>query len=287
MDIPATLGWLEDSEQGRLWLTELPNTLAACLADWELRPGEPYAGSYVSYVAPVIDRHGSELVLKIQWPHRESDAEADALTNWDGNGAIRLLAHDPERHALLLERCTPGSRLSTTGPETGLRVMIDLLPRLWVPPSASFNLLADEVDRWITNLPLEFEKAGEPFEKSLLDDVIAILRVLKATQGEQVLLHQDLHADNVLSAQREPWLAIDPKPLVGEREYGLSPIIRSAEFGHSKEHVLYRLDRLTHELGIDRDRARLWAAGQAIAWGFENGQVLPDHIETARWLLAA
>ena len=132
---------------------------------------------------------------------------------------------------------------------------------------------------------MTWANAGEPFEASLLSEVIAILGDLAASQGEQVLLHQDLHGDNVLSAQREPWLAIDPKPLIGEREFGLSPIIRSAEFGHSKENVIHRLNRLTSELGLDRDRARLWAAGQAVAWGFENGKVLPGHIETARWLL--
>lgn len=89
----------------------------------------------------------------------------------------------------------------------------------------------------------------------------------------------------MLRAQREPWLAIDPKPLVGEREFGLSPIIRSYEFGHGRSAVLHRLDRLTRELGVDRERARLWAFGHAVAWGFEGGRVLPRHLDTARWLL--
>ena len=72
---------------------------------------------------------------------------------------------------------------------------------------------------------------------------------LPGTQGEQVLVNQDLHGDNVLSAQREPWLLIDPKPLLAEREFSLVPIIRSAELGHSRKQVLRRLDRLTAELG--------------------------------------
>jgi streptomycin 6-kinase len=248
---------------------------------------EPYDGSYVSVVLPATTADGEGVALKIQYPDRESATEAEALERWDGNGAIRLLARDDEHRALLLERCVPGSHLSAAGPTAGLDVLIALLPRLWVPAGHPFGSLQDEVGRWIENLSIDYERAGQPFERPLYDEIVATLRHLAATQGEQVLLHQDLHGDNVLSARREPWLVIDPKPLVGEREFGLSPIIRSAEFGHSKEHVLYRLDRLTGELGLDRERARLWAAGQAVAWGFENGTALPDHIETAVWLLAA
>ena len=115
---------------------------------------------------------------------------------------------------------------------------------------------------------------------------MAALEELAPTQGEQVLIHQDLHADNVLAAQREPWLVIDPKPLVGEREFSLAPIIRSFELGHSRLAVVERLDRLTSELGLDRERARGWALGQTIAWS-AGGETQSRHVETARWLLQA
>ena len=81
-----------------------------------------------------------------------------------------------------------------------------------------------------------------------------------------MLLHQDLHGDNVLAAHREPWLAIDPKPLVGEREFAVAPIARSFELGHSKRDVLHRFDRLTAGLGLDRERARGWTIAQTVAW---------------------
>jgi streptomycin 6-kinase len=101
-----------------------------------------------------------------------------------------------------------------------------------------------------------------------------------------VLLHQDLHADNVLHSEREPWLVIDPKPLTGEREFSLAPIVRSFELGHSPHAVRTRLDRLSAELGLDRDRARGWALAQTVAWSLD-GEYLPRHVETARWLLDA
>jgi streptomycin 6-kinase len=99
-----------------------------------------------------------------------------------------------------------------------------------------------------------------------------------------VLLHQDLHGENVLAAQREPWLVIDPKPLLGEREFAVAPIVRSFEFGHSRRDALYRLDRLTSELGLDRERARGWTIGQTVAWA-TGSEYRKTHVETVEWLL--
>jgi streptomycin 6-kinase len=110
------------------------------------------------------------------------------------------------------------------------------------------------------------------------------LRELAPTQGELVLVHQDLHGENVLAAEREPWLVIDPKPLSAEREFAVAPIVRSSELGHSRREALYRLDRLTSELGLDRERARDWTIAQTIAWS-GGSDVIPTHIETVEWLL--
>jgi streptomycin 6-kinase len=97
-----------------------------------------------------------------------------------------------------------------------------------------------------------------------------------------------LHAGNVLRAAREAWLVIDPKPLAGEREFGLAPLIRGGELGTGREAVLHRLDRLTSGLGLDRDRARRWAMAQTVAWSFgEQDDVLEHHVNAARWLLEA
>ncbi len=128
------------------------------------------------------------------------------------------------------------------------------------------------------------ERAERPFEQSLLVAAVDVLVSLSTSQEESVLLHQDLHADNVLAAEREPWLAIDPKPLVGEREFGVAPIVRDYTLGHSREHVLDRLDRLCAGLDLDPERARGWAFGQTLAVAFEGEDPLGRHVETARWL---
>ena len=199
---------------------------------------------------------------------------------------MRLLAHDPEHHALLLERCLPGTPLAEAGAETALDVFAELLPRLWKPAGAPFRPLAEEAAWWLESLPANWERFGRPFERRLLDAGLEALRELPPTQGEQVLLNQDLHGENVLAAQREPWLTIDPKPLAGEREFGLAPIIRSFELGHSRHDILHRLDRLSSQLGLDRERSRGWAIGQTLAWTFDS-TYHERHVETARWLLEA
>lgn len=284
--MPSALDWIGASADGRAWLRDLPSRVAACLDKWRLTLEAPYERSYVSLVLRVERSDGSPGVLKIQYPHRESDHEQDALRLWQGHDAVQLFDYDDEHHALLLERCEPGEHLSTVSAEEALEVLARLLPRLWVAAGAPFTSLSDEAAAWSESLPAQWEGSGRPFEIALLDDTLDALELLRRSQGEQVLLHQDLHADNVLRATREPWLVIDPKPLVGEREFSLAPIIRSSELGHSRALVVRRLDDLAAWLHLDRERARLWALAQALAWSF-GGAHGKRHVETARWLWRA
>jgi streptomycin 6-kinase len=249
--------------------------LDECVAKWQLELGEPYAPGAAGYAVRAMLSDGTPAVLKISNPHREAEQEADALERWDGDGAIRLLARDDERHALLLERCEPGTFLSES--PDALDVLIGLLPRLW-KNADGFHTLANEAAWWAEYLPRECT------DRSLLEPALHFIRELAPTQGKQVLVHQDLHGENVLAAEREPWLVIDPKPLSAEREFAAASIVRSFELGHSKRDVLHRLDRLCGELGLDRDRALGWTVAQTVAWSGGSDYV-DRHIETVRWLL--
>jgi streptomycin 6-kinase len=268
------------------WLERVPQLLNDCAEEWTLRLGEPYPQGAAGYVVRAERDDGTPVALKLIYPHREAEHEGEALRVWDGDGAVALLEHDADRWAVLLERCEPGALLAHADPDTALDVLIGLLPRLWCATDLPFHLLEDEVAWWLEGMPSEWERAGRPFERELLDEVTQTLRALAASQGEQVLLHQDLHTDNVLAAKREPWLVIDPKPLLGEREFNVAPIVRDYVLGHSRDEVVRRLDRLTSELGLDRERALGWAIGQTVAWMFESTQ-LQKHLETVRWLVEA
>jgi streptomycin 6-kinase len=280
------LAWAEETDAGRAWLARLPGLLRECVEQWSLELGEPFPYAYVSLALAARGPSGEDAVLKISFPHGESAHEGDALERWNGAGAVRLLAQDRLRRALLIERCRPGTPLQEMEHHEALSVMIGLLPRLWLPAGAPFRSLADEAAQWIESIPRHWEAFNRPFERKLVDAAVTLLAELAASQGDQVLLHQDLHAENVLRAEREPWLVIDPKPLAGEREFSPASVIRGLKLGHSERGVRRSLDRLSAELGLDSERVRGWALGQTIAWAFDP-EYHAGHVETARWLLNA
>ena len=261
----------------RDWLARLPMLLAETAARWSLTLGEPCVQGAAGYAVRATRSDGTPVVLKLVYPHRESEHEADALELWDGDGAVRLLARDDERHALLLERCEPGTFLSAWEGDR-LGVLIGLLPRLW-KGADGFRTLAEEAAWWAEYLPRECRDAD------LRDAALHYIGELAPTQGELVLAHQDLHGENVLAAAREPWLVIDPKPLAAERAFACAPIVRALELGDGRRGVLYRLDRLSLELGLDRERVRGWTVAQTVAWSGCR-DYWPDAMESVRWLLA-
>jgi streptomycin 6-kinase len=263
------------------WLARVPDLVRECAEEWALRLGEPYVAGAGGHTTRAELSDGTPVVLKVSLPHREGEHEPDALELWDGDGAVRLLARDDSRSAMLLERCEPGTPLSSLELEPALDVLIGLLPRLWKSAGEPFHTLVDEAAWWLEYLPRDRHPEVEP---RLVDAAVDALSSLAPTQGEQVVAHQDLHGDNVLAAQRQPWLVIDPKPLLAEREFGVAAIVRSPELGHAKRAVLRRLDRVSAELGLDRERVRGWTIGQTIAWSGCSDYVA-EHVEVVRWLL--
>ena len=262
MRIPEALGieWRHEPE----WLGSLPRLVAECAELWGLELEAPVDTPH-SLVVPA-----GGAVLKLNAPsHFEADHEADALERWAGGGAVRLLARDDARRAFLIERCLPGTPLWDAGVDE-LRVVVDLLPRLSLELEAPqpFRLLVDEAARWAEDVPVRYEAGGRPFERSLLDFAVEVFH--SAEHGARFLVNQDLHGGNVLRSQREPWLVIDPKPLVGERELDGVGLLRNAALRADASPAFLRrwLDRLA-DLGLDRERLRGWGVAHALAWGWD------------------
>jgi streptomycin 6-kinase len=286
VQVPENLGWIARQPGGPDWIASLPDTVAHCRRTWALESiGAPYAAVNVSYVVPAR-RDGQDVVLKIQWPDRDCLHEADALSLWNGNGAVRLLAHDAAHHALLLERCTPGIHLPATVGIDQLAIASGLLARLLRPADAPFRHLAEEARNWESSLVESWHSAGQPCERALVDLALHHLQTLGPTQTELLLLNQDMHGNNIISRGDADWVVIDPKPLVGERAFSLAPLVRSSEFGHSRNAVLDRLDRLARELDVDRERARGWSIAQTMVWCFDS-RFCDRNLETVRWLATA
>ena len=281
---------LRNEPGGEAWLDALPTLVDECVERLSLTIGEPFGHGYSSLAMPATLSDGTEAVLKVELPHREVEQEAMALQVWNGDGAVRLLDNDPARGAFLLERARPGSHLSELGardPDAALDVVIGLLPRLWIPAGEPFRSLTDEATDLRVEMLADWERTGRTVDTRLVEAAAEAFTELAATQGEQVLVNQDLHADNILSATREPWMVIDPKPLAGEREFGVAAIVRGGELGHSRPAVIWRLDRVSAELDLDRERVRRWTMAHTLSWGFDAHGAMPEHVETATWLLDA
>lgn len=282
--MPDSLLWLNDLDGGAKWLSQLPSLIEAAADRFNLLElGVPYSRANVSYVLPAR-QESRDVILKIQFPSPECLHEADALELWNGNGAIMLLDYDSELHALILEPCVPGTPLAAKADQDKIGVILGLLRKLMVPAGPPFRTLEAEVCDWILDLKQKRERLRNDSKIRLVDAALVGFEDLLQNAPPPILLHQDLHGGNILAAQRTPWLAIDPKPLVGDPAFALSPVVRSFELGHSRQQTLYRLDRLSEELGIDRDRARLWSIGQTAAWSLE-GKWSRWHLEIADWLL--
>jgi streptomycin 6-kinase len=262
------------------WLAALPQLAEECAAQWKLDLEAPF-DTPRALVVPTGD-----VVLKLNAPsHFEADHEATALECWAGNGAVRLVARDDDRRAFLMERCRPGTRLADLGVDQTVAVA-DLLPRLWIEPAAHpFRLIADEAKRWAVDVRSAYERAGRPFERSVLLQALDVFRT--CDRSARTLVNQDLHGGNVLTAEREPFLVIDPKPAIGEQEVSAVGLLRNAARQGGAPEVRRWLAALG-ELGLDADRLRGWGLAHALAWGrHSDGRWSPRAIETARTIAAA
>jgi streptomycin 6-kinase len=292
--IPSSLDWWRAEAGGSDWLGRLPAIVADCAEQWSLELGDPIS-AHISLVVTATAADGAPAILKVNFPDEESEHEADALAHWGGEGAVLLLAHDAERQALLVERCDPGTELwSVSDEEEANRIAASALRRLWrpAPIDAPFRRLDDLASRWAEELPARWERLGRPFEGVLLDAGVSWLRELGPTQSELVVAHQDFHGGNLLRASREPWLAIDPKPVLAEREFDTASLLRDRRDelevdAAPSRRIRRRLDQLADELGLDRERMRGWALAHALAWGFDGDGADPSLIACARWFAEA
>jgi streptomycin 6-kinase len=246
------------------WLARLGDVVTEVADAWELELGDPYEpGGYCAWVAPARTAAGEDVVLKLGWTHWEAEHESDGLLAWDGNGAARCLRARAmgDTTALLLERCHPGHALGAIlrEPEQDT-VIADLLARLWeapAPVAAGFRPLRFMCDRWAASFERQFAADGQGLDPGLARAGIAALRELPAGADRAVLLCTDLHAGNVLAAQREPWLAIDPKPFVGDPAYDpVQHMLNCDERLAADPVTLAR--RMAALLDLDGDRVVAW-----------------------------
>ena len=232
---------------------------------WSLTLGVPFDDDEVScaWVAPAARVDGTNAVLKLGMPHMEGTHELDGLRFWDGDPTAGLLDADDGLNAMLLERCTPGTKLRVLPEPEQDRVIAGLLRRLWRLPSAPhpFRPLSVMTAAWSEET---LRDAARWPDAGLVGEGLRLLKELPPSAPSEVLLATDLHAGNVLAAQREPWLVIDPKPFVGDPAYDATQHLFNcaARLRADPDGTIARLADL---LGVDRVRVRLWTFARAAA----------------------
>ncbi len=267
-------------QSGKTWLKCLPALLNQLAERWSLTLSQPFPDMSYNYVTRARLADGTPAVLKVGVPNPELTTEIAALRHFNGEGSVQLLEADPEAGALLLECIEPGDPVFTLNDDAlATSIAARLMGQLHRPPpeDGPFRTIACW-GKGLERLRSTFNGDSGPFPDQLVDRAERLLVELSTSQAEAVLLHADLHHWNILTSQRSDWLAIDPKGLIGEREYEAgawlrNPIPLLLDWSNVKGITHRRLDQFVDLLGLDRQRMISWGLYQAILaawWSFEE-----------------
>jgi streptomycin 6-kinase len=272
------------------WLTGLPGLASDMLSHWHLTLGGKPMYGMASLVLPVIQADGVPAALKLQPVDWEHESEPVGLRIWNGDGIVRLLDHDQDTGAMLLERLHGDRTLSTVEDDRkATKILASLLARLVVVPAPeNMRHLKDIAAKMVADTPQAATKLSNPDEQKLLINWAAAVEEVLNEPGDR-LLHWDLHYDNVLAADREPWLAIDPKPLAGDPAFDIMPTLDNrwddiVATGNITRAILWRFDLLTETLSLDRHRATHWTLARALQnslWDIEDGETELQEMQIA------
>lgn len=278
--------------QGKKWLDALPSFLSSYEKKWQFTLENFFNNASFNVVAAVTLHNGRPAILKCCIPNTEFTNEVSALQHFYGVGAVRLLRSEPLAGIMLLERLTPGTSLEETSNETkNTLIAIEIINKLHKPYQKEKTSLFPSLADWFQGfdrLYQYFQGETGPFPKELIDRAQAISKELLTSIGASVLLHGDLHYANILLSDRHGWLSIDPKGVIGEREYEI-PFPRISEAVNINKISIKRgLDQFIEVSGFDRQRILGWAfskAALAAWWSFEyNGEVWQPFLDCAEIL---
>jgi streptomycin 6-kinase len=268
-EIPATfLAHRVRGEEFAAYLDRLPQLVRDVVEDWGLTyDGTPRHGM-CALVLPVRTPAGRPAVLKLNLPHDEARHEHLGLQAWQGNGTVRLLRADPHRWALLLERLHADETLRSVWDLEACEIVAGFYRRLHVPALPQLRRLSGYVERWTERLAVLPSDA--PVPRRLVEQAVSLGRRFVADEATDArMIHGDLHYDNVLAGDREPWLVIDPKPMAGDPHYEVAPMLWNrwdevSWSGNVRDAVRRRFHTIVDTAELDEDRARDWVVVREI-----------------------
>ncbi|MFD5704400.1 aminoglycoside phosphotransferase family protein [Streptomyces lasiicapitis] len=264
------------------WLHRLPELAQEAVARWELTVERVQVpGGRSSLVVLVRTREGTPAVLKLVPPRSRPDSERAALAHWGGLGAARLLDDVAEAAgdgALLVERLQRDVSVRSLPEAKSMLEAAGTLRRLWVPPPAShrFETVAERTGRQAEAM----RSCADPDVAPLVTAALAAREGLLASvpEGAEALLHGTFRQSKVLAAERVPWLAVGPDPVVGECAFDLARLVRdrvedliASPSGAAV--ARRRVKRLAEALEVDQERLRGWTLFRAVESGVRAQRV--------------
>lgn len=296
-------GGAGSTEAGAAWLANVPTLVARAADRWQLQVGEPFGVGTASWTAPATTTDGTPVVLKISFPHDEARYEAVALALWRGSAAVELLAHEADDWALLMRRAHPGTPLLATPgtPEQRIDACLGVLANLHRAPVADVGvpILREVAQRWVA---IASERATRwqgllAEHGAIVARAIELLQIFSADDvAPTVLLHGDLNPGNlILDDPGTPhWLAIDPKPMLGDPAYELWPVLSQIDdpFEHADPVAVLmpRLLRSSQALGVSPRLAALWACArtvESVLWQLDTWPTPDRQSASLAWLSEA
>ncbi|KUN10258.1 kinase [Streptomyces yokosukanensis] len=282
-----------EGEPGAAWLAELPRIVDELLGRWGCVPDGEVMHGGVGVIVPVRRRGEGPAVLKVSFPHPGNVHEPDAFAAWGGRGAVLLRERDDERFAMLLERVQTSTLAEVADGDEVVTVAGRINRRLAVPAPPGLPRLRKQADAWERQLRKDAEELTHTLSRHVVDAAVATVRELGRVQPD-MLIHGDLHARNILRADREPWLAVDPKGYVGDPAYDGGTLLKSRalallEADDLRKAVHRTLDVFAEAAELDRERVQRWAqfhAVQAAFWGRHHGYRIARSGPRLDWLTA-
>ncbi|NOU71024.1 hypothetical protein GC098_06190 [Paenibacillus sp. LMG 31458] len=249
------------------WLRDFDMLIYDCEKRWQMKMMPPFDLSF-NFVAPAVRKDGTEVVVKLVIPGDEFVSEVDALTLFNGNGIVKIIDVDIAKGILILERLIPGQTLaSLENEEEAAHIASQVMKKLWIP--APSNLSSIPTTRYMEEKLINIYKRNTeglgPITKEILQEAVDTYRSMNAMPDKPFLLHGDLHHYNILMAAREPWLAIDPKGLIGDREYDvIQYLLNKLPNGDSTHVIEKRIDIFVKELNLDKKRILSWGFAHSV-----------------------
>lgn len=262
-----------EGNAGRKWITELPDLVNTLCKQWHLTIDGMVMHGYLGLAIPVI-RDNEPCMLKVSWIDVTTKNEAIALKTWDGNGAVKLLQSQPAVGAMLLERLNFHRTLNNLEITEAIKIAGDLLHRLAVPDPGSLPTLQRMSADIANSLDERWIQSGRPMPKYLLDTAYDFAAQLGVATRDRVV-NFDLHYLDVLAGSREPWLAIDPKVVIGDPEFGVAQLLwcrlEDIEKGGGLDYI-FKI--LVETANLDAELARKWTIVRCVdywLWGLSVG----------------